>query len=251
MSKVSNLGVPGSHRGFAVYLAVATAAASVSGFTLWSARHLNVGDPIWWQGGSLAAGLATALFTIAASKARQRVRHETPRAPSPEILALPAPEPTQQEEEPMATASTTTISENFVETERTRLAKAGYTEAEISQILIARETSGQAGSGGVGQGVLTGVLSNLTAVMGHARNFLPSLKADFARILSPRSSFDVRLAAFGSVILKASVVGVLAYVLSLEFVQLKAVVEKTQAEACSARMKMIAETSAAEPMGVC
>ncbi|MGH2173854.1 hypothetical protein ACQ1Z4_14170, partial [Enterococcus faecalis] len=85
--------------------------------------------------------------------------------------------------------------EKFVEAERTRLAGAGYTEAEISQILIAKETGGQAGSGGAGQGVLSGVLSNLTGVAGHVRNFLPGLKAYFGKMLSPRSSFGTRIEA--------------------------------------------------------
>ena len=137
----------------------------------------------------------------------------------------------------MATASTTTANENFVDSERARLAKAGYSESEISQILIARESSGQAGPGGAGQGVMTGVLSNLTAVMGHVRNFLPSLKADFVRMLDPRSSFGARIEAATTVALKASMVAVLVYLVSLECTLLKANVDRAKAESCIARQK--------------
>ena len=238
MSEAANLSTSNPHRNFIVYLGFATAAAGVSGFTFWSTRHLTIGDPLWWQGGNLAAGLVTVLLTIEATKARRRMReNETPRAPSPTLLALPAPEPTHTEEDPMTTANTTTTNENLVDGERARLAKAGYSEAEISQILIARETSGQAGPGGAGQGVLTGVLSNLTAVMGHVRNFLPSLKADFVRMLNPRSSFGARIEAATTVALKASMVAVLAYIVSLECAQLKAGVDRARAEACIARQK--------------
>jgi hypothetical protein len=233
MSEASNLAAPSPHRGFAVNLAVATAAASVSGFTFWNAGHLNIGDPLWWQGGSLAAGLATALFTIAASKARRQMRGSNPsHTPSPELLALPAPELAQKKDETMSDTSATP-EEHLIEAERERLAKAGYSETEISQILIAREAKLAAG----GQGAASGVLSNLTAVMGHARNFLPSLKADFERMLNPNSSFGARIEAAMAVALKASVVAVLAYIVSLECAQLKASVDKAKAEACIARQQ--------------
>jgi hypothetical protein len=85
--------------------------------------------------------------------------------------------------------------------------------------------------------VLTGVLSNLTAVMGHARNFLPSLKADFAKMLNPRLPFGARLEAATAAALKASVVAVLVYLVSLECALLKANVDKAKAEACIERQK--------------
>jgi hypothetical protein len=232
MSEAINLNTPSPHRGFAVNLALATAAASVSGFTFWSARHLSIGEPLWWQGGSLVAVLATALFTIAATKARRQMRgSDLSRAPLPGILALPAPELPKEKEEPMSTTSETT--EHLIEAERERLAKAGYSETEISQILIGREARLGAG----GQSAASGVLSNLTAVMGHARNFLPSLKADFERMLNPRSSFPTRIEAAIAVALKASVVAVLAYIVSLECAQLKASVDRARAEACISRQK--------------
>jgi hypothetical protein len=232
MSETINLNAPSPHRGFAVNLALATAAASVCGFTFWGTSHLAIGEPLWWQGGSLAAGLAAALFTIEANKARRQLRDNDPsRTPSPEILALPAPKQTKEEEEPMTTATTTT--EHLVEAERERLAKAGYSETEISQILIAREAKFGPG----GQGAASGVLSNLTAVMGHVRNFLPGLKADFVRMLNPRLSFGARIEAATVVALKASVVAVLVYIVSLECAQLKASVDRARAEACISRQK--------------
>ncbi|MBR0981270.1 hypothetical protein JQ630_28095 [Bradyrhizobium diazoefficiens] len=238
MSEEPDLTAQAPHRGFSINLALATAAASANGLVLWGYRHPPFGDPLWWQGGTLAATLATILFTIEATNARRRMRESaTSRTPSPQIMALPAPVPMQTEEEPMPTASTITTAENFVEAERTRLAGAGYTEAEISQILIAKETGGQAGSGGAGQGVLSGVLSNLTGVAGHVRNFLPGLKADFGKMLSPRSSFGTRIEAATVIALKASVIAVLAYLVSLEGALLKANVDRAKAEACIARQK--------------
>ena len=232
MSEIVNLNTPSPHRGFALNLALATAAASVSGFSFWSASHLAIGDPLWWQGGSLATGLAAAIFTSEASKARRQLRESSaPRVPSPEILALPAPKQTKEEEEVMTTA--TTVTEHPIEAERERLAKAGYSETEISQILIARETRQGTGV----QGAASGVMTNLTAVMGHARNFLPSLKADFARMLSPGLSLGARIDAALTVVLKASVVAVLAYIVSLECAQLKASVDRARAEACISRQK--------------
>jgi hypothetical protein len=147
------------------------------------------------------------------------------------ILALPAPELIKEKEENVTNTSTTT--EHLVEDERERLASAGYSEAEVSQILIAREAKLGAGS----QGAASGVLSNLTAVMGHARNFLPSLRTDFEKMLNPKSSFGARIEAAIAVALKASVVAVLAYIVSLECAQLKASVDRARAEACIARQK--------------
>jgi hypothetical protein len=73
--------------------------------------------------------------------------------------------------------------------------------------------------------------------MGHARNFLPSLKVDFVRMLSPGLSFGARIEAATAVALKASVVAVLAYIVSLECAQLKANVDRARAEACIARQQ--------------
>jgi hypothetical protein len=85
--------------------------------------------------------------------------------------------------------------------------------------------------------VLTGVLNNLTAVMGHVRNFLPSLIADLARMLSGRQPLTVRLQAATVIVLKICMVAVLGYIVSLEVVQLKAMSDKARAEACIERQK--------------
>ncbi|WP_280706412.1 hypothetical protein [Bradyrhizobium sp. BR13661] len=130
-------------------------------------------------------------------------------------------------------ADTSATTEHLVEAERERLANSGYSEAEISQILIAREA--RLGFGA--QGAASGVVSNLTAVMGHVRNFLPGLKADFERMLNTRSSFSARIEAAVVVALKAFVVAVLCYIVSLECAQLKASVDKARAEACIERQK--------------
>ncbi|HXZ67764.1 MAG TPA: hypothetical protein VEH07_04165 [Alphaproteobacteria bacterium] len=63
-----------------------------------------------------------------------------------------------------------------LDAERARLREAGYTEHEISQILIARASAPSQGMGtgiGAGQGVLSGGLTNLGTVFATARNAVP------------------------------------------------------------------------------
>ncbi|MGQ7376809.1 hypothetical protein ACTGY2_10940, partial [Streptococcus suis] len=67
MSEEPDLTAQAPHRGFSINLALATAAASANGLVLWGYRHPPFGDPLWWQGGTLAATLATILFTIEAT----------------------------------------------------------------------------------------------------------------------------------------------------------------------------------------
>jgi hypothetical protein len=135
----------------------------------------------------------------------------------------------------MATATTTT--ENFIEAERERLMKAGYSEGEISQILISRE----AGRSATGSGAATGLLNNLGAVSSHARNLMPGLKADLENIVSPKVAATARGVAAITLSLKVTVIAVLGYVVWLEFCQIRSSTDRARAEACSARMKAIAE----------
>ena len=109
-----------------------------------------------------------------------------------------------------------------IEAERERLTKAGFSKAEISQILIARESGAAQGMSGGGHGVLSGVLSNLAAVMTHARNFLPSLAVDLARMLNRHVPPLQRIEAAVALVAKCAVIAVLAYVVDLEFVTLQA-----------------------------
>ncbi|MGO9360798.1 MAG: hypothetical protein ACLP1D_24515, partial [Xanthobacteraceae bacterium] len=61
---------PEEPRGYVLTLAAATAAGSVGGFALWASQNLKLGEPLWWQGGSLAAALLAAKLTLAATKQR-------------------------------------------------------------------------------------------------------------------------------------------------------------------------------------
>ncbi len=219
-----------------VTLAAATAAASVGGFAFWASQNMRIGQPLWWQVGSLAAFLVAGKLTLAATKQQSQMRPQGSLLDSfnakldAATLAL-----SHMPEGETTTAKTETPAPSRIEAERERLAKAGFGEAEISQILIARETGAAHGMGG--GGILSGVLSNLTAVMAHARNFVPSLLADLAHILNRRLPPLLRLEAAFTLVAKCVVIAVLAYIVSLEFTQLKALSDKAKAEACIERQK--------------
>ena len=73
--------------------------------------------------------------------------------------------------------------------------------------------------GGGGHGVLSGVLSNLAAVMTHARNFLPSLAVDLARMLNRRVPPLQRMEAALTLVAKCAVIARAGlYRVDLEFV---------------------------------
>ncbi len=251
MSEAETQSRPEAPRGYFINLAAATAAAGVGGFALWASQHLKVGEPLWWQGGSLAAALIAAKLTIAATKQQGQMRGTgDAERPQRSLLdafnakldaAAAALSRVPESGEGGAIETTQAQKPQRIESERERLTKAGFSKTEISQILIARETGAAQGMGG-GHGVLSGVLSNLAAVMTHARNFLPSLLADLARMLNRRVPPLLRIEAAFTLVAKCAVIAVLAYVVDLEFVTLKANAERTRADACNARMKVIAET---------
>ena len=69
-----------------------------------------------------------------------------------------------------------------LDAERARLRAAGLTDDEISRIFVARELGAQpqqagagAPAGTAGQGVMSGVLNNLNAVMAHVRGVIPAI----------------------------------------------------------------------------
>ncbi len=241
-------------RGYGLKVALATLSASVAAGAFWASQNPQIAHHDLWQDGAIAAGLLALLLTWGATKRTPRRTPEpsTPQASRPSLVragldaastlrsqfveagkmqaakALDAPETSQPKP-------------NVLEGERDRLRKAGFSDQEISQILVARETAGQPAAVGVGSGLMTGVLNNLSAVTAHARNIIPSLKADLAHLLDSEASAAERLGAAVTLAFKAAVIAVLAYVVSLEFSQLQSMVAKTKAEACSARMKMIVD----------
>ncbi len=218
-----------------VTLAAATAAASVGGFAFWASQNMRIGQPLWWQVGSLAAALLAGKLTLAATKQHSQMRPRLSLLDSFNAKLDAATLALSHMPESETTAKAGTPAPSRIEAERERLAKGGFSEAEISQILIARETGAAHGMGG--GGILSGVLSNLTAVMAHARNFVPSLLADLAHILNRRLPPLLRLEAAFTLVAKCVVIAVLAYIVSLEFTQLKALSDKAKAEACIERQK--------------
>jgi len=95
-----------------------------------------------------------------------------------------------------------------LDAERARLRSAGYTDAEVSQILIARASQQP---GGTGQGVMSNVLSSIMAVGSHARAVIPSFRKDVATIFDGAATASARAGATASLIIKAVVILVLGY----------------------------------------
>ena len=250
---------------FGLNLVLAMAFAAAAAYAYEFAQMPNVAHANAWQIASIIGQMITLLLTREALRSWKQLRalpEEIPeqRAPSARARGEAAPREGRlrpralldflqakldaaaaafnrmAESEGVETMQTTAKTEapafSRIDAERERLRKAGFTDEEIKQILIARETGAAQGMGGGGHGVLSGVLSNLAAVMTHARNFVPSLVADLARMLNRRLPFSARIEALFLLVAKCAVIGVLAYVVELEFVTLKANTQRAKAEAC-------------------
>jgi len=99
-----------------------------------------------------------------------------------------------------------------LDAERERLRKAGYSDAEVSQILVARELeTSQRPTGATGQGVMSNVLSSIVAVASHARAVIPSFRSDLATMFDRAAATPARARASASFTVKAIVVLVLGY----------------------------------------
>jgi hypothetical protein len=101
-----------------------------------------------------------------------------------------------------------------LDAERVRLQEAGYTDYEISQILIARASAPSQGMGtgiGAGQGVLSGGLNNLGAVFSTARNAVPDAMREAQTALTGGTTLSERMKAIGSLVLKAAILAMLGY----------------------------------------
>lgn len=120
-----------------------------------------------------------------------------------------------------------------LDAEREQLRKAGYTESEISQILIARAS--QQSAGAAGQGVMSNVLSSLVAVGSFARGVVPSFKKDAATIFDNTATASARTRATASLAVKAVVVLVLSYAAWQEWQQ--HIIYATQQAASDAYLK--------------
>jgi hypothetical protein len=134
-----------------------------------------------------------------------------------------------------------------LDAERARLRKAGYTDAEVSQILIARASQQPAAAG---QGALSNALSSIVAVGSHARALMPTFRNDVATVFDGGATASARAGATASLAVKAVVILVLGYAAWQEWRQhiisateiAASQSEKARAEACSARIKAIIDT---------
>jgi hypothetical protein len=95
-----------------------------------------------------------------------------------------------------------------LDAERARLRSAGYTDAEVSQILIARVSQQPAGAG---QGVMSNALSSIVAVASHARAVIPTFRKDVATVFDGGAAASERAGATASLAVKAVVILVLGY----------------------------------------
>ena len=102
---------------------------------------------------------------------------------------------------------------NPLAAERERLRQAGYTETEISQIMVARAVGGGApqSHGLAPQGVLSNVLGSIVAVGGYAASLFTTIPHDVATMLDASSKPSARSGAFVSLLFKAVVIGVLGF----------------------------------------
>lgn len=135
-----------------------------------------------------------------------------------------------------------------LDAERERLRNAGYTDAEISEILIAREIV-KPSSEPTGHGAMTGLASNLSAAAGYVRSFVPSIVADITMLRNEAATATARSQAALYLVMKFVVVFVIAYVVWQEFSQFRSMTARAQAEACSARQKLLIDTQSAAGRG--
>jgi hypothetical protein len=135
-----------------------------------------------------------------------------------------------------------------LDAEREALRKAGYTDAEVSQILIARASAAsQQPAGAAGQGVMSNALSSIVAVGSHARALIPSFRKDVMTVFDGAATASARAGATASLAVKVVVILVLGFAAWQEWRQhiisateiAAANTEKARAEACSARIKAI------------
>jgi hypothetical protein len=234
-------------RGYGLKVTFATLSASVAAGAFWASQNPQIARHDLWQDGAIAAGLLALLLTWSATKRTPRGAPE-PRArqasrPSLVRTGLDAASTLRSQiveaskaEAAKATEAKETAKPSALETERARLRKDGFSDPEISQILIARET-GAANRTSFGSGVATGLLNNLDAIVTHVRGLVPNLKSDLARILDRDAEGAARIGGALSLSLKAAAIVVVGYFVYLEALQFRASAYKAWAEACIQRQQ--------------
>ncbi len=217
------------------------ATASVSGFLagalVWLAEGPTAHNVDLLRIGAAGAGFLAVLLALKAAQGDRNpysARSER-REPSPEKRkAVPAETRTEP-----AKAEATDIPKlvSATERERERLRNSGFREVEISQILVARETNGNAVKSSFGSGVATGFLNNLDAVVTHARHLMPSFKNDLERLFDSRAEMATRVGGAMALTVKMVALIAIGYFVYLEALQLRSVAYKSWAEACIERQK--------------
>jgi hypothetical protein len=138
-----------------------------------------------------------------------------------------------------------------LDAEREKLRKAGYSDTEISQILVARAlgSPGPVADATSSQGVLSSGLSSVVAIGHYARGTAFTIRHDLGTVFDAAATASARVGAATMLVFKAAVISVLAYAGWQEWRQhiisateiAAANANKAHAEECSARIKAIGE----------
>lgn len=134
-----------------------------------------------------------------------------------------------------------------LDAERARLRTAGLTDEEIGRIFVARELGAQVQQAGVGsvagapgQAPMSGVMSNLTAVLAYVRGFIPAIASQILTVRDRSATASARLTAFLALVVKAGLIFVLGYAIFQEWNQ--HIISATQVASSQA----VKETAAAD-----
>lgn len=135
-----------------------------------------------------------------------------------------------------------------LDAERQRLRAQGYTDSEISQILVSRALGGGSGSPGASphpHGALSNVLSSIVAIAAYAGGLFTSIRTDAAIMLDRSATSSARGGAFAATAVKAVVIGALVFAGWQEWQQL--VISQTKIAESQAR-KLEVEADAAKAL---
>jgi hypothetical protein len=234
--------------------------SGVSGFAFGLWRN-GLPDSPWMAGGAAVAACVAAYWMLAATRMRtpsmanaaanvraavaalpplaRRLMLPSPSKPSPARSAPPPQtKPSNGGQAAAREVPRNSAQRGSAEDERARLKGQGYSDAEISQILIMRETGNTTAKGGFGTGTAAGAfLNNLDAVLAYARHLVPSFKSDLERMFDASAAKADRAAGALSFSLKCAALGVIGYFLYIEAIELKARALDTWAKACISRQQ--------------
>jgi hypothetical protein len=128
-----------------------------------------------------------------------------------------------------------------LDAERAKLRAAGYTDHEISQILIAKAAAAPHTASG-GLGVMSGALNNFTAALATARGAIPNMLTDVETVFGAGVARAARIKAFVAFTFKAVLIGAIGFAVYQEWRQ--HIISETEIAAINAR-KLHAEECAA------